>query len=277
MDAADVDDAADLPHPILGDDPATGDGPGRAEHEAPTSGVAVLWPTTEIDSSADGPASASTVLFDPRAAPGPGGATVAETDLDAEREAVLLDTPIDDGDLARSLAGSGSRRGLPWSTLLLSALLLAGLAFTGGVLAEKAVTPASAAGTRSASGGAGRTFGAGSAAGATGGTGARAGLAGGSGGGTGGGPGTAAGGFGAAGAAAFGTIQLVDGSTIYVQGSDGTITKVLTGTGTTFRVTTNGTVKDLAPGTIVVIQGTKASDGTVRATGVVQGGARGTG
>lgn len=56
-----------------------------------------------------------------------------------------------------------------------------------------------------------------------------------------------------------------------MQTTGGGITKVLTGPGTTIRVTTTGTVKNLAPGTPVVVQGVRAADGTVQATGITQG------
>jgi hypothetical protein len=67
-------------------------------------------------------------------------------------------------------------------------------------------------------------------------------------------------------------VKLVDGATIYVQGFNGSITKVITTRVTTVQVSKTGTVNDLQPGTTVTVQGSKRADGSVAATSVSQGG-----
>jgi hypothetical protein len=73
----------------------------------------------------------------------------------------------------------------------------------------------------------------------------------------------------------FGTIKLVDGTTIYVTASDGSITKVTTAPATTISRSVSGTAADLQPGQTVVVQGAAGADGTVAATRVTEGGAGG--
>jgi hypothetical protein len=166
----------------------------------------------------------------------------------AAGEPDLLAAPIDDTDLAATLIRPGSGRP-PAGTAVLAVLLVAGLGFTGGVFAQKAMAPAAAAAaSRSSTAAAGGAAGGAAAGRGVGGVG------------------------GAAGSAAAGTVQLVDGTTIYVQSGTGGVTKVLTGPSTTIKVTITGTVKDLAPGTVVVVQGVRAADGTVTASGITQGG-----
>jgi len=163
----------------------------------------------------------------------------------------LLSAPIDDSDLAQTLARTRGRPRPSATTTVLAALLLAAVAFTGGVFARTAMAPAAATS-------AGRSTATGTSGGA-----AAARNFGGAG--------------GASGAAATGTVQLVDGTTVYVQTATGGVTKILTSPGTTIRVTTTGTVKDLTPGTTVVVQGTRDADGTVQASGITQGGTGGAG
>jgi len=76
----------------------------------------------------------------------------------------------------------------------------------------------------------------------------------------------------------FGTVKLVDGDTIYVTASDGSIVKVKTTAGaTTISRSVTGTAADLQPGQTVVVQGAAGPDGTVAATRVTEGGQGGQG
>lgn len=183
----------------------------------------------------------------------------------------LLSHPAVDDDLGRMLAARTRRAKLPTSTAMLSAAALLAVGFAGGVLVQRHETSttgfsaAAFAARAGARGGAGGASASGSPSGSATGTG-RAGAAG-------------AGGFGgfggfagAGGGATVGTVKLVDGTTLYVQTSDGGITKVSTDPATTVRITKDGTLKDLAPGTTVVVVGTTGSDGTVTARTVTEGG-----
>jgi hypothetical protein len=69
--------------------------------------------------------------------------------------------------------------------------------------------------------------------------------------------------------ATTGTVQKIDGKTIYVQTASGVVQVKVTGT-TKIRVLQNGSAKDLKSGTSVVVQGAQAKDGTVTATSVSQ-------
>jgi hypothetical protein len=70
--------------------------------------------------------------------------------------------------------------------------------------------------------------------------------------------------------ATTGTVQKIDGKTIYVQTASGVVQVKVTGT-TKIRILQNGSAKDLKSGTSVVVQGAQAKDGTVTATSVSQG------
>lgn len=197
------------------------------------------------------------------------GTADSDADVDADLEVTgfdLLAAPLDHTDLAESLRAHRPGGRPATSTALLAGLVVAGIAFTGGVYTEKTVQPTATTGARGGNTGAGggRSFGTG-LPGTTGGAGA---TGAGSGAGASAGAGTAAG---AGAGATFGTIKLVDGSTVYVQGADGSITKVLTGPGTTVRISSSGTVKQLAPGTTVVVQGTATGTGTLQASSISQG------
>jgi hypothetical protein len=70
--------------------------------------------------------------------------------------------------------------------------------------------------------------------------------------------------------ATTGTVQKIDGKTIYVQTAGGVVQVKVTGT-TKIRILQNGSAKNLKSGTSVVVQGAQAEDGTVTATSVSQG------
>lgn len=69
----------------------------------------------------------------------------------------------------------------------------------------------------------------------------------------------------AAAAPITGKVKLVDGTTVYLETSDGRLLTVKTGDTTTVQTTDKITLKDLAAGTEVTVQGT-TSDTTVTAT-----------
>jgi hypothetical protein len=87
--------------------------------------------------------------------------------------------------------------------------------------------------------------------------------------------GTGQGGFrGAGGRGTTGTVDRVDGTTVYVKTAQGTDVKVSTSDSTTVGVTQQGKLSDLKPGSTVVVQGQAGSDGTVTAQAITQEAAR---
>nr|WP_157554380.1 hypothetical protein [Herbidospora sakaeratensis] len=69
-----------------------------------------------------------------------------------------------------------------------------------------------------------------------------------------------------------GTVKLVDGDKVYVEGADGTTTVVTTSDDTEVRISKEGKPSDLKPGASVVVQGERDADGNVAATSVTEGG-----
>lgn len=193
----------------------------------------------------------------------------------------ILAEPPDTRDISAELAAPPRPR-LPWLTLVLSGGVVAGLAFTGGVLVEKGHLQDSPG-----TGSAGRNFAAG--AGGQGRTGAVQGGAGATGQGrTGSGTGTgqsggrqgfgsAPGGPGAGAGATTGTVKLVDGTTLYVTDAQGNVVKVTTDTNTQITQAKSGKVSDLQPGQTVTVRGSQNPAGDLAATTVAQGGAGGFG
>ncbi|MEU8267236.1 hypothetical protein AB0B89_08705 [Sphaerisporangium sp. NPDC049002] len=186
---------------------------------------------------------------------------------------LLEDSPFE-GDLDAELAVRPEGRRMSTLTLVLGAgvLLVAGM--LAGIQAQKAW--GSATGGRQAAvqallsgnGGQQRTGGARTGYLGQGGQGSGQGGQGGQG--AGGGQGQ-----GAFGNVTVGTIKLVDGGKIYLQTPDGGIVTVRTSGDTKVQVTKEGKVKDLKPGSTVIVQGERGGDGTVSATSVNQGGATG--
>jgi hypothetical protein len=181
----------------------------------------------------------------------------------------LLQTSPFEGDLDRELAARPPRRALPGATAYLAAGVLLVAGFAGGVQADKhwgsdGNAAGNARGLPAAAGGLGagqRPGGLGRQQGAQGGA-----LPGGA---AAGGPAAPGG---ATGGATFGTVKLVDGKTIYVQTASGGVVQVTTNGTTKIRVSKDGTLKDLAPGSTVVVQGTPGKDGAMTATTINQGG-----
>ncbi len=192
------------------------------------------------------------------------------------RDLDVLSTPLDNGDGLTAVLTRRPRVRLPSLTLVLVAIAVASAGFIGGIVVGKhygsSSSPASAfsrfaAGAGASAGGTG----AGSATGFGGRTGGLGGLGGAGGTGrTGGGLGGSTGGGFAAGNATIGTIKLIDGHTVYVQTSAGDIVEVSTSAGTKVTASSTVPVKDLQPGTTVIVEGTKNSSGGVTATSISQ-------
>jgi hypothetical protein len=160
----------------------------------------------------------------------------------------LGEDPFDD-DLTGQLKARTPLKLTSRTTLALSGVVLVVAGFIGGVLVQKnfGTTTTPAASNR-----------AGAFANGVGGTG-----------GGGGGTGTGGTGGGAAGRnATTGTVKFVDGTTIYLTGSDGSTITVKTSSTTAVRVQQTGTAKDIPVGATVVVQGTADADGIITATQV---------
>ncbi|WP_214110259.1 hypothetical protein [Acrocarpospora catenulata] len=90
----------------------------------------------------------------------------------------------------------------------------------------------------------------------------------------GGGAGLRQGGFGNM---TVGTVKLVDGDKIYVESANGGTTIVTTTGDTKVQLSKEGKVKDLKPGSTVIVQGDRDESGNVAATVVSEGGVPGMG
>jgi hypothetical protein len=66
-------------------------------------------------------------------------------------------------------------------------------------------------------------------------------------------------------------VKLVDGTTVYVQTSDGNVVTVRTDGGTTVSTTAKGKLSDVRAGQPITVQGAAGPDGTVTATAVTTG------
>jgi Domain of unknown function (DUF5666) len=143
-------------------------------------------------------------------------------------------------------------------TFVLGAALLVAAGFYGGVLVQKHQGGNSSASASALTG----RFGAGAGGAATGGTGA--GGAGGGGARFGGGAGGGGGGGGLA-----GTVKFVDGANVYVTDTNGNVVKVTTSGSSQLSKTDPATLKDVAPGDVVIVRGTQNSNGSYTATSLV--------
>jgi hypothetical protein len=63
-------------------------------------------------------------------------------------------------------------------------------------------------------------------------------------------------------------VTTIEGSTLYVTTSSGSLVKVILGKSTTYTRDAKSTVSAIQPGDTVVVQGTTAKNGTVAATSV---------
>jgi hypothetical protein len=159
----------------------------------------------------------------------------------------IVASPAVDGDLNAEMR----RAAKPFSrtTLVLAGLVVLAIAFGGGAWTHAAFgSSSSATPTR---------------------------PAGGTQGGTQAGTGQQQGGFrGAGGRGTAGTVDRVDGTTVYVKTAQGDDVKVSTSDSTTVGVTQQGKLSDLKPGSTVVVQGQAGDDGTVAAQAITQQAAR---
>ena len=74
--------------------------------------------------------------------------------------------------------------------------------------------------------------------------------------------------FGGSSAAAVGTISVVDGKTLYVLSSTGSLVKVTLGPSTTITRNAKAPASGLRPGDTVIVQGSTAGNGNVTASSV---------
>jgi hypothetical protein len=167
------------------------------------------------------------------------------------RDDVLSTSPFD-GDLGAELAKIPKSRKLPGLTTYLGAGALVAAGFGIGAQVDRhfghhATSTAQATGAMPGGGMPGRF-------------GARQGQ-------------TAGGASGSSGATT-GTVQKIDGKTVYVRTGNGVVQVKVTGT-TKIRVLRSGSATALKAGTPVVVQGAQAADGTLTATSVTQGTASG--
>jgi hypothetical protein len=190
--------------------------------------------------------------------------TAVEPEPTAEQ---IVAKPAVDGDLEKEMRAVAQ----PFTklTLALGAIVVIAVAFGAGAWTHAAFGSSSTSST------------AGARAGATGGTagGTRGGFTGGQTGTTGGqtgttgATGTAPGGA-RAGRGTIGTIDRVDGTTLYIKTFQGTEVTVSTSDSTQVGVTQPGKVADLKPGASVTVTGATGSDGTVTAQSITQQPAR---
>jgi hypothetical protein len=174
----------------------------------------------------------------------------ADPDLDPDLE------PLEDDEWAVRGPARGIRLAVPLAGLL--AVLLVAAGFWGGAALEKSHGGGSSGGAASAASFAARFRG------------LRAGAAGGgAGGAAAGGAGGFAGFGGAAAAGTSGTISIVDGNTLYVLSSTGSLVKVNLTSATTITRNATATSTDLRPGDTVTIQGASSANGsTVTASSI---------
>ncbi len=203
----------------------------------------------------------------------PPGGPVTTTDVPATAALGATDDyPIEADDLDDELLLPTRRRRIGPLTSVLILVLVAGLGVYGGIWYQKNHGHSSTASTASIVSALASRFGAAGRTGA--GTGTGTGGTGRSGAGTG-----SFGGFGGAGGGStVGTVKLVDGNTIYLTQTDGSIVRVnTTPSGTTVSKTVSSSVSAIQPGETLVVQGSTGSDGTVTATRVTDAGATTTG
>jgi hypothetical protein len=129
-------------------------------------------------------------------------------------------------------------------TALLTAVLIAALGFIGGVKVQKS---SGSTGSSSGFAAARARFGGGGGSGTT----------------------TPGGGFSGGGDATVGTVANIDGKSFYVTDSSGNTVKVKTNGNSKVTRTAVSSVGEIHPGDTVIVQGTKASSGTVTAASVI--------
>ena len=170
----------------------------------------------------------------------------------------VVASPAVEGDLNEEMR----RAAKPFSkaTLVLAGLVVLAAAFGGGAWTHSAFGSTSTSSTPARTGGQGAQSSTAAAAG-QGGTQAGAGQG-------------AAGGFRGGRGGTTGTVDRVDGSTVYVKTAQGAEVAVSTSDSTTVGLTQPGKLTDLKPGASVVVQGQAAEDGSVAAQAITQQPAR---
>ncbi|MBP2472632.1 hypothetical protein JOF53_001504 [Crossiella equi] len=154
----------------------------------------------------------------------------------------VLATPVDEKDLGAQLTEAG--KGPSRLTLGLAAAALAAVAFAGGLWASAAFGGDTAvAGPGARGGGAGGFGGGARPSGAP----------------------QAPGGGGGARGGTVGTVDRVEGDTLYLKTANGTEVRVKISADTPVNLTEPGKVADLKPGDSVSVQGERAQDGSVTA------------
>ncbi|MFC5924407.1 hypothetical protein [Micromonospora vulcania] len=170
-------------------------------------------------------------------------------------------------DLTAALAAAAPRRWWNRATPVLGALVLVLAGFLGGVqVQQRWGEPSSTAGSGRAGfpGGFPTAFPGGAGRGQNGGTGQNGGAS--------QNGGTAATGGASAPGTTSGKVKLVDGGTLYLETTDGTVITVRTTDDTAVRTAKASTLTALKAGQSVTVQGGSATDGTVTATTVTAGG-----
>jgi hypothetical protein len=153
----------------------------------------------------------------------------------------ILDQPVIIGDFNAEL--KKTKRGVGKVTLGLGAAVLLVASFFGGIATHAAIAkPAAAAPAQQRTPGANRQLP----------------------------PGAAPGGQGAAARGTAGAVDHIDGTDVYVKTQDGKTVKVSTSDTTRVRISQDGKLADLKPGSTVVVQGNTGSDGTVTAQTITE-------
>jgi hypothetical protein len=174
----------------------------------------------------------------------PAGSRRGASQDEPSAEEILAPGPAT-GELDSALARPARRSRSFSSTMLLVVGVVVATVFVGGLLLGRATAPESAANLPGNFPGGGNLPGGGTGAGGDGFT--------------------------------AGTIQRIDGDTIYVNTADGQTVKVRTSGTTDVQVTSQGSVADLTEGEAVVVQGDKQDDGSLDATSIAEGGIGGGG
>ena len=223
-----------------------------ARHADDTADYGLVEPASFDPSGAPTLIDAETPAYGEPALADPADADAA---LAGAHEVDLSEDPFAD-DLAERLDAVAPRRWANRTTVALTGLVLLVGGFVAGAQVQKHWgTTAASSGARgnnpfanaSANPFAGGNFGGGTGRGGTG-TGTTGGTRGGT----------------------TGTVKLVDGTTIYLTTADGQTLIVKTTPSTTVSVNQAGTLKDLAPGATVTIQGQTGSDGSLSATSITK-------
>jgi hypothetical protein len=166
------------------------------------------------------------------------------------------------------------RARVPRPTKLLAVLVVAAVAFAGGVFSQRHWGSTSQGGSAGGNSTAAARF---SGAGGLARQGSARRIGGGFGAGTGGTSGTGGGAAGGLADATIGQVAYLKGATLYVTDASGNIVKVSVAKGTPVTKSVSTGLKGVRPGDTVVIRGTRAGNGTVSARSVSVGGATGSG